>query len=75
MPQANAIGENDEAIRELLRQKYKKDLTIKQGIKLALDIFKEVKNDKFDLEKFELAYLKTDDSAMKRAEGKDIEKV
>ena len=71
----NAIGENDERIRDLLREKYKKDLTIKQGIKLALDIFKEVKNDKFDLEKFELAYIKSNESNMKRAEGKDIEKV
>jgi proteasome alpha subunit len=71
----NAIGEGDERIRDLLREKYKKDLTIKQGIKLALDIFKEVKNDKFNLEKFELAYLKTKDPVMKRAEGKDIEKI
>ena len=71
----NAIGENDERIRDLLREKYKKDLTIKQGIKLALDIFKEVKNEKFDLEKFELAYIKSNESNMKRAEGKDIEKV
>ena len=71
----NAIGENDERIRDLLREKYKKELTIKQGIKLALDIFKEEKNDKFDLEKFELAYLKVDNPILKRAEGKEIEKV
>jgi proteasome alpha subunit len=72
---ANAIGENDEKIRELLRERYKKDLTIKQGIKLALEIFKEVKNDKFDLNKFELAYIKSNEPKMKRIEGKDIEKI
>ena len=38
---ANAIGENDERIKEKLREKYKHDLTIKKGIKLGLDIFKE----------------------------------
>jgi proteasome alpha subunit len=72
---ANAIGENDERIRELLRERYKKDLTIKQGVKLALEIFKEVKNDKFNLEKFELTYIKSSDAKMKRIEGKDIEKI
>ncbi len=72
---ANSIGENDERIRELLRDRYKKDLTIKQGIKLALDIFKEVKDGKFDLEKFEIAYIKTSKEKMERAEGKEIEKI
>ena len=33
---ANAIGENDEKIRNLLREKYKKSLTIKEGVKMAL---------------------------------------
>ena len=72
---ANAIGEGDERIREILREKYKKELTIKQGIKLALEIFKEVKDGKFDLEKFELSYIKSEDKLMKKAEGKDIEKI
>ena len=39
---ANAIGENDDRIKEKLREKYKSDLTIKKGIKLGLDIFKEI---------------------------------
>jgi len=72
---ANAIGEGDERIRDLLKEKYKKDLTIKQGIKLALEIFKEVKDGKFDLEKFEISYIKTSDAKIKKAEGKDIEKI
>ena len=44
---ANAIGEKDDKLKEKLRNKYKKDLTIKKGVKLALDIFKEIKGDKF----------------------------
>src|SRR3990172_6307223 len=36
---ANAIGENDEKIREKLREHYKPELNIKKGVKLALDIF------------------------------------
>ena len=56
---ANAIGENDEKIKEKLRERYKKDLTIKKGIKLALDIFKEIREKKFDVDRFEVAYILT----------------
>jgi len=69
---ANAIGEGDEHIRGLLREKYKKDLTLKKGIKLALEIFKEIK-EKFDLEKYELVYIGNDSKKIIRLEGKEIE--
>src|SRR3989338_612046 len=51
---ANAIGENDEKIKEELREKYRHNLTIKQGVKLALEIFEKVQNSKFNLNRFEL---------------------
>ncbi|MGA2130207.1 MAG: archaeal proteasome endopeptidase complex subunit alpha [Candidatus Pacearchaeota archaeon] len=54
---ANAIGENDEKIKEKLREIYKPELTVKKGVKLALDIFKEVQGKSFDLERFEMVYI------------------
>ena len=69
---ANAIGENDVKLKEKLRQKYSKDLTIKKGVKIALDIFKEVKGDKFDLDKFELSYIDSDKRKIEKIEGKKI---
>lgn len=72
---ANAIGQDDERIKEKLREKYKKDLTIKQGVQLALDIFREVKENKFNLSKFELAYISNSDGKLKRAEGRAIEEI
>ena len=42
---ANAIGEKDEKIKTKLREKYNKDLNIKKGVKLALEIFKETYGD------------------------------
>ena len=54
---ANAIGENDEKVKEKLREKYKHDLNIKKGIKVALDIFKEIQGNKFDAKKFEVVYI------------------
>ena len=72
---ANAIGENDEKIKEKLREKYKQDLTIKKGVKLALEIFEEIQGNKFDLNRFELSYLESSDEKLKRLEGEDIKEL
>lgn len=71
---AIAIGENDEKIKEMLRIKYNKNLNVQGGIKLALDIFKEVLGKNFELNRFDVAYIskneknivKLDESALKR---------
>lgn len=70
---ANAIGEDDEKIKEKLREEYKQDLIIKKGLKLVVKIFEEIKGDKFSLEKFELAYIDTNEAKLKRLNGKEIE--
>jgi len=70
---ANAIGEDDEKIREKLRERYKNDLTIKKGAKLALEIFKELEDSKFNLGRFELVYIKSDDGKLKRLAGEEIQ--
>src|SRR3989339_945186 len=56
---ANAIGENDGKIKDILREKWKKELSIKQGVKLALDILKEIQGKEFKTERFELAIIET----------------
>ncbi|MDA3836314.1 MAG: archaeal proteasome endopeptidase complex subunit alpha [Nanoarchaeota archaeon] len=71
----NAIGENDSKIKEFLREKYKKEFTIKQGVKVALDIFKSIQDDKFDIDKFELAFIGNKEKIIKKLEGKDIEEL
>lgn len=69
---ANAIGENDEKIKEILKEKYKQDLTIKKGVKLALDIFKEIQKDIFDISRFELVYLNTKEKRLNRVEYQEL---
>ena len=69
---ANAIGENDAIIKERLREKYKKDMTIKQGVKLVFEIFKELKGKDFDLEKFELAFIQNDKERLQRVDGEGL---
>lgn len=72
---ANAIGENDEKIRDELKEKYKKDLNLKKGIKLALDIFKKTQGEKFDAERFEIVYIKKESGKIEKLEGSEIEKL
>ena len=72
---ANAIGENDDKIKEKLREKYKQGLKIKEGIKLALDIFKEIKGNKFSLSKFELVYINSENKKIERVEGEKIKEI
>jgi proteasome alpha subunit len=67
----NAIGENDDKIKEKLRERYKHDLTIKKGIKLALDIVKEIEEKKFNMNRFELCYI-TNDGELKRFYGNEV---
>jgi len=69
---ANAIGENDDKINEKLREKYKSDLTIKKGAKIVSDIFREVQGNKFNLDRFELAYIEKDKGKIERLEGGEL---
>ncbi len=69
---ANAIGENDDKIKEKLREQYKKELTIKQGVKIALKIFEEIRGKKFNMDKFELCYIENKNSKLKRLEAGEI---
>ena len=69
---ANAIGENDEKIREKLRETHKPELNIKKGVKLALDIFKEVQGKAFDFERFELVYIRNETAELQRATEQEL---
>jgi len=54
---ANAIGEYDEKIKKLLRDKYREGMTSREGVKLALDIFRELQKDDFNIDRFDIGVL------------------
>lgn len=62
---ADAIGENDEKIKEKLREKYSSTITSEQGVKLALEIFKEILGSEFNLGRFDVGIIKADKKLMK----------
>ncbi len=58
---ATAIGENDDKIKEKLREKYKQENSIKKNAKIAIEIFKEIQGKIFDMDRFELVYIEKDE--------------
>ena len=71
---ANAIGENDEKIREILRRDYSEDMGVEDGIRFCLKIFKEVLEKNFDLQRFDVGYVKIADATLVRLHGEDLKK-
>jgi len=71
---ANAIGENDEKIKEILRKDFRDDMSIEEGIKFALKIFKEILEKNFDLNRFDVGYIKNDEGKLVRMHGDDLKK-
>ncbi|MFA4953136.1 MAG: archaeal proteasome endopeptidase complex subunit alpha [Candidatus Pacearchaeota archaeon] len=69
---ANAIGENDEKIREQLREKYRHDFTIKKGAKIALEIFENIQGKKFDIKRFEMVYVPSETAKLEKIDGEKI---
>ena len=68
---ANAIGENDEKIKTKLREKYRQDLTVKEAMKIALDIFKEVQGEDYNLDRFDAGII-AKDKKIKKMSGKKL---
>ncbi|PIN93551.1 proteasome subunit alpha [Candidatus Pacearchaeota archaeon CG10_big_fil_rev_8_21_14_0_10_31_24] len=71
---ANAIGENDEKVKEILRKDFKDEMSVDDGIKLSLRIFKEILDKNFDLNRFDMGYVKTSDEKLVRLHGDQLKK-
>ncbi len=71
---ANAIGENDEKIKEILRKDYNENMTIEEGIRFCFKIFKDILEKNFNVERFDVGYVKIADSKLVRLHGDDLKK-
>jgi proteasome alpha subunit len=72
---AIAIGQNDDKIKETLRKEYRNDMNTDEAVKLALRIFKDVLGDKFDINRFNVGVIKTEDSKLKKLTADEISKL
>jgi proteasome alpha subunit len=71
---ANAIGENDEKIKEILRTDYKEDMDIDEGLKFCLKIYKGILAKNFEINRFEACYIKKADQKLVRLQGDELKK-
>lgn len=71
---ADAIGENDEKIKEVLRSEFKESMSIDDGIKFALRIFKDILGKNFNVERFDVGYVKKAEKKFARVNGDALKK-
>ena len=69
-----AIGENDEKIKEMLREEFNEQMEIGEALKLGLKIFKKILEKNFDLSRFDVACINSKDKEIKRLEGEELKK-
>ena len=71
---SNAIGENDEKIKEILRKDFRDEMTIEEGIRFIMKIFKEILEKNFDVKRFDVGIVSMKDTKLKRLHGDDLKK-
>ena len=71
---ANAIGESDEKLKESLRSEFNEGMSMEDGIKLSLKIFKEVLGKNFELGRFEVGMISNKEAKLERLHGDELKK-
>ena len=71
---ASAVGENDEKIKEMLREEHNHSISVEDGIKLGFKIFKKIMGKDFDAERFDVGVVSVNDKKVKRLEDGEIKK-
>ena len=71
---ASAIGENDEKIKEMLKEGYKPESTVEDALKLGMKIFKKILGKNFNVERFDVGYVKIPDKKLKRMKEDELKK-
>ncbi len=69
---AIAIGENDEKIKEILRKEYKPEITVDDGVKMCLSIFKKVLGDKFETSRFNIGVIRSEVGKLEKLNGEGV---
>ncbi|QQG38686.1 MAG: archaeal proteasome endopeptidase complex subunit alpha [Candidatus Woesearchaeota archaeon] len=69
---ATAIGEAEQELKDILAKEYKDNMSVDEGIKLAVRSLKKVLGKEFDINRLEGAYIKTSDKQFTRLKKEDI---
>ncbi|MBW2971610.1 archaeal proteasome endopeptidase complex subunit alpha [Candidatus Woesearchaeota archaeon] len=72
---AVVIGEGEEGIEEILHKKYKPALNLQEGLRISVEALKQVLDDKFNAERLDAAFIKTNDRKFVKVDKKELERV
>jgi proteasome alpha subunit len=71
---ATAIGEAENEIKAMLTSQYNDEITVKEGIRMGINMLKKVLGKGFDIKRVDAAYIMGDEKKFVRMEGEDIKK-
>jgi proteasome alpha subunit len=63
---ATATGEMDDVVKDILNKEYKENMTLDQGLKLAVKALKKALGNEFSNDRIDGAYIKSDNKEFKR---------
>ena len=69
---ANAIGEYDEKVKEILRKEFKDDMSINEGIKFIVRIFKEILGKNYDINRLDIGVVPSSTQEFFHIHGDEI---
>jgi len=72
---ATAIGEGDNDVTDMLHKQYKEDITIEEGLRLAVKALIKVIGNNFNADRLDCAFIKTSDKKFKKLNKSEIEKI
>ena len=72
---ATVLGEGEVEVEEVLHKEYKEDITIEEGLKLAVRALLKIMDDKFNVDRLECAYITTEEKKFTKVPRHKIEKV
>ncbi|MBU2633824.1 MAG: archaeal proteasome endopeptidase complex subunit alpha [Nanoarchaeota archaeon] len=72
---ATAIGEGESDIKQILNKEYKENLSVEDGIKLAIKSLKKVLGKEFSLKRIDAAYIKTKEKKFHKLIPEELNKI
>ena len=73
--QATVIGEGEPEVEEILNKEYNPNMTIEDGLKLALSALMKILGKEFQTQRIDAAYIKTDEKAFTQFTKDKLDKV
>ncbi len=69
---AAVIGETEPDVEKILQKKYRLNMTLEEGMRMAVEALQEVLGKEFSLERLDIAYVSLKDKQYKRMENEKV---